>query len=133
MNIVLGTTLQINPSGTLPVKNKKFDGKFVICNLQPTKYDKKADLVISTYVDVVMEKVAKRLGIEILEYSADTDPTKLHLCTMEWTIPNKWMKEISSILSEKSKLAKKRKAELADKFEDENEKLTKTLVKKKGE
>lgn len=130
LNIALGTTLQINPSGTLPMKNKKFDGKFVICNLQPTKYDKKADLVISSYVDVVMEKVAKRLGVEIPQYSADNDPTKVELCEMEWTIPSKWIKEINSIFSEKSKCAKKRKAEITDKSGEKDEKISKILFKK---
>lgn len=37
LNICLGTTLQIIPSGNLPMNNKKRGGKLVICNLQPTK------------------------------------------------------------------------------------------------
>lgn len=38
LNVCLGTTLQIIPSGNLPLKNKKFGGELVICNLQPTKH-----------------------------------------------------------------------------------------------
>ena len=38
INICLGSTMQINPSGGLALKNKKFGGKLVICNLQPTKH-----------------------------------------------------------------------------------------------
>lgn len=38
LNICLGTTLQIVPSGNLPIKNKRYGGKLVICNLQPTKH-----------------------------------------------------------------------------------------------
>ena len=38
LNICLGSTLQIVPSGNLPLKNKKYGGKMAICNLQPTKH-----------------------------------------------------------------------------------------------
>lgn len=41
LNICLGTTLQIIPSGNFPLKNKKFGGNLVICNLQPTKHVRK--------------------------------------------------------------------------------------------
>nr|XP_036675420.1 NAD-dependent protein deacetylase Sirt6 [Drosophila suzukii] len=86
LNIALGTTLQIVPSGDLPLKNLKRGGKFVICNLQPTKHDKKANLIISSYVDVVLSKVCKLLGVEIPDYSESSDPTKQSK-TIEWTIP----------------------------------------------
>lgn len=110
LNITLGTTLQINPSGALPLKNKKHGGKLVICNLQPTKYDKKADLVISTYVDTIMEKVLKRMGIELPEYSEATDPTKHPVCNLEWTIPLKLVKEIDDQHKEMLRELKKRKS-----------------------
>lgn len=110
LNICLGSTLQINPSGGLCLKNKKFGGKLVICNLQPTKHDKKADLVISSYVDVVMEKIMKRLGIEIPSYSADEDPTKKTDCDVHWTIQQERVKELEKVYSAKVKGTKKRKA-----------------------
>lgn len=111
LNITLGTTLQINPSGALPSKSKKYGGKLVICNLQPTKYDKKADLVISTYVDTIMEKVMKRLGLEIPEYSEENDPIKRTPCEMEWTIPIKLVKNIDEQHKQMLKDIKKRKSE----------------------
>lgn len=65
MSVCLGTTLQINPSGSIPLLTKRNGGKLVIVNLQPTKHDKKCDLRINTYVDTVMEKLCKGLGVEI--------------------------------------------------------------------
>lgn len=82
----------------------------VICNLQPTKHDKKADLVISSYVDVVMEKVMKRLGVEIPNYSGDEDPTKKTDGDADWTIQQERVKELEKVYSAKVKGTKKRKA-----------------------
>ncbi|XP_055546560.1 NAD-dependent protein deacetylase Sirt6 [Wyeomyia smithii] len=107
LNICLGSTLQIVPSGNLPLRNKRYSGNLVICNLQPTKHDKKADLKISMYVDVVIEKVAKRLGVEIPEYTTEHDPTKSNPCTAEWTIPSDQVKALdkqySKVIRELSK------------------------------
>ena len=72
LSICLGTTLQIVPSGKIPLltlKNKT--GKLVIINLQKTKYDKKASLLIHHYVDVVMEGVMKELGMTIPSFCPD--------------------------------------------------------------
>jgi len=72
LSICLGTTLQIVPSGKLPLftlKNK--GGRMVIVNLQKTKYDKKADILIHSYVDDVMVGVMKGLGLEIPEYNKE--------------------------------------------------------------
>ena len=54
----------------MPTYAKKYheDGRLVICNLQPTKQDKKADLNIHTYVDDVMKAVMGKLGLEIPEF-----------------------------------------------------------------
>lgn len=112
LNICLGSTLQINPSGQLAIKNKKYGGKLVICNLQPTKYDKKADLVINGYVDDVMERVMKRLGLEIPEYTGADDPTKdttTAALVNEWTIPVELVKETEKLYNEMVKGTKKRK------------------------
>jgi len=79
LSIVMGSTLQIIPAGNLPTYTKKYQegGKLVICNLQPTKQDKKADLSIHTYVDDVMEMVMKKLGLEIPAYNRELDPVRL--------------------------------------------------------
>ncbi|XP_061386679.1 NAD-dependent protein deacetylase Sirt6 [Musca vetustissima] len=106
LNITLGTTLQIIPSGNLPLKNKKHNGKLVICNLQPTKHDKKADLIIHTYVDDILSKLCKRLGLEIPTYQHDEDPTKSpNEQNQEWTIPPQNVKEIEKLFNAKQKAA----------------------------
>ncbi|XP_022201385.2 NAD-dependent protein deacetylase Sirt6 [Nilaparvata lugens] len=89
LSICLGTTLQIIPSGNLPLHTKKYGqgGKLVICNLQPTKHDKKADLLIHAYVDEIMSLLMENLGLAIPEYTRDKDPT-YHRGLLEWTIPS---------------------------------------------
>lgn len=82
----------------------------VVCNLQPTKHDKKADLKISTYVDVIMEKVLKRLGVELPEYSEAMDPTKQNDCNVDWNIYPEQLKEIDEQQKQMVRDAKKQKA-----------------------
>lgn len=73
--------------------------------------DEKSDLKISTYVDDVLVRVAKRLGIEIPDYSPETDPTKLVLCEEEWTLSATAIKDIEAKYNERVKsLPKKRRA-----------------------
>ncbi|XP_034239374.1 NAD-dependent protein deacetylase Sirt6 [Thrips palmi] len=99
LSICLGTTLQIVPSGNLPLHTKKHGecGRVVICNLQPTKHDKKADLIIRTYVDDVMVGVCKQLGISIPEYSISEDPTKQNGPPKSWTIPSEEVKRMRKV------------------------------------
>uniref|UniRef100_A0A1Y9H398 protein acetyllysine N-acetyltransferase n=1 Tax=Anopheles dirus TaxID=7168 RepID=A0A1Y9H398_9DIPT len=111
LNICLGTTLQIVPSGDLPLKNLKHGGQLVICNLQPTKHDKKAGMKISTFVDAVLEKVAKRLGVEIPEFLPEDDPTKRDSYTVQWNITCSMVKKLEKrydkMIQEKAKLKKR--------------------------
>lgn len=119
LSICLGTTLQIVPSGNIPVDTKKRGGKLVIINLQPTKQDRHADLIINTYVDSVMKRLLEILDIKIMPYNPDDDPMKQTQIMLEeyrkthqgddqndrllspddgfepmdWTIPEKWVKD----------------------------------------
>lgn len=65
LNLTLGTSLQIVPSGNLPLAARKKGGKLVIVNLQPTKHDGKATLKIHAFVDEVMSALCSELGITI--------------------------------------------------------------------
>ncbi|XP_076370367.1 sirtuin 6 isoform X1 [Tachypleus tridentatus] len=86
LSICLGTTLQIVPSGSLPLLTKKNGGRIVICNLQPTKYDQFADLIIHDYVDNLIENLAMHLGVTIPPYSTEQDPTvKAKASIMEYS------------------------------------------------
>ncbi|XP_027707120.1 NAD-dependent protein deacetylase sirtuin-6 isoform X2 [Vombatus ursinus] len=68
LSITLGTSLQIRPSGNLPLLTKRKGGRLVIVNLQATKHDRQADLRIHGYVDDVMAKLMKHLCLEIPEW-----------------------------------------------------------------
>ncbi|XP_031561543.1 NAD-dependent protein deacetylase sirtuin-6-like [Actinia tenebrosa] len=80
LSLCLGTSLQILPSGNLPLITKKNGGKIVIVNLQKTKHDKKADLKINYYVDEVMKRVMKMLGLEIPAYKGFHPENDPRLC-----------------------------------------------------
>ncbi|XP_034938790.1 NAD-dependent protein deacetylase Sirt6 [Chelonus insularis] len=112
LSVCLGTTLQIIPSGNLPLSTKKYGGRLVICNLQPTKHDKKADLVINGNVEDVMNNVMKKLGLEIPEYRSDQDPTRNSDTTssgMEWTIPSSQIKEMKVLYKKVCKPTKRQR------------------------
>lgn len=111
LNIGLGSSFQIMPSGRLPLRNGKFGGKFALVNLQPIKLEKKADLVIHSYVDDVMERVLKRLGIEqIPDYDEKEDPTR-NTDEQTWNYEPGVVKEIEKVFKEKTS-RKKNKSEV---------------------
>ncbi|KAK6751179.1 hypothetical protein RB195_002883 [Necator americanus] len=63
LSLCLGTSLQIVPVGDMPLLARKNGGKMVTVNLQATKHEKKTDLAIHGFVDDVMLRVLKHLGI----------------------------------------------------------------------
>ena len=113
LSIVIGSTLQIVPAGNMPSYTKKYQGgmkdkgKLVIINLQPTKQDKKADLLIRAFSDTVMKKLFDRLGAKIPSYDPLQDPVKIMSLTakndktlpIEWTQSSANAKEIQKLSS----------------------------------
>ena len=68
--VVLGSSLRVEPAASLPFKGKRrskyggFDGgrpKSVIVNLQPTRLDDEADLVIRASCDEVVDHLARTM------------------------------------------------------------------------
>lgn len=75
--------------------------------------DKKADLLINTYVDNVLTKVMKKLGLEIPEYSHDIDPTKrLEDTVLDWTIKKEDIVEVKNLYNMYCKKHRKRKLDV---------------------
>ena len=113
LSIVIGSTLQIVPAGNMPSYTKKYQGgmkdrgRLVIINLQPTKQDKKADLLIRAFSDTVMTKLFDRLGATIPSYDPLQDPVKIMSLTakndktlpIEWTQSSTNAKEIQKLSS----------------------------------
>lgn len=78
LHICIGSSLQLRPSKDLVCgsKHKQKDEKLVIINLQPTKFDSKADLIINYYADFVMKELMSCLNIDVPNYDLTEDPTK---------------------------------------------------------
>lgn len=121
LSIVIGSTLQIIPAGNMPIYCKKRpEGKLVIINLQPTKHDKKADLIIHAFADKVFQLLFEKCEWKIPEYQADFDPVKKE-DKREWTqshfLAKEWEKKSTIIeqkLKEKRKLEKLMKKEIKE-------------------
>jgi len=58
--ICLGTSLRIEPAGSLPFANPK--SKVVICNLQETAKDDEAAMIIRAKTDKIMSKLMEMIG-----------------------------------------------------------------------
>ncbi|XP_059357103.1 NAD-dependent protein deacetylase sirtuin-6 [Carassius carassius] len=108
--LTLGTSLQIKPSGDLPLLTKRTGGKLVIVNLQPTKHDKHAHLRIHGYVDEVVGQLMKLLGLEVPEWAGPTvcESSGGDLDILPF---GAWKKEVKELKIEENKhvIPKKRK------------------------
>jgi thiamine pyrophosphate-dependent acetolactate synthase large subunit-like protein len=62
--LCLGTTLQILPVGGYPLLAKKNNGKIVIVNLQETRIDNRADLIINSKLDLVFQMLMENFFAE---------------------------------------------------------------------
>lgn len=85
--ICLGTSLQIEPANKLPLRgldSRKKSKRLVIVNLQSTKFDHLANLVVNHYIDTVMERLCSKLGVHVDEYNVIADPTKQSIDMVEW-------------------------------------------------
>ncbi|CAH4022882.1 NAD-dependent protein deacetylase Sirt6 [Pieris brassicae] len=128
LSICLGTTLQIVPSGNLPLETVKYGGKLVICNLQPTKHDNKADLVINYYVDEVLESVMKILNIAIPTYNEQDNFIQLaEHSIIDWTINRKEIIALEKIYKAKCKGVKKKRILIKNKIDGISEDKTKII------
>jgi NAD+-dependent protein deacetylase sirtuin 6 len=69
--VCLGTSLRINPIGSLPLLAKEF----VIVNLQATPFDDDASLIIRAKVDDVMKELMSRLDYR-MEWREEVSPVE---------------------------------------------------------
>ena len=102
----------------MPTYTKKTGkGKLVIINLQATKHDKKADLIIRNYADKIFQALFEKLEMKIPEYDTDLDPvlnvrsdsSSVIEYTQNAALAKKWMKkcqEFEAELKEQRKVLK---------------------------
>ncbi|KAH3745828.1 silent information regulator family protein [Pelomyxa schiedti] len=58
--LVLGTSMMVQPACLFPLMARRM----VICNLQKTRYDSRAQVVLHARTDIILEKLLVALGIE---------------------------------------------------------------------
>lgn len=76
LHVCIGTSLQLRPSKDLVCNPKIKSNKLVVINLQPTNFDRNADVVINYYSDYVMTELANELDLDVPQYDSSQDPTK---------------------------------------------------------
>jgi len=79
VSLTLGTSLRIMPAGNWPLLARKHNkGYLVIVNLQETKHDRLASLIIRARVDDVMKGVCDELGVIVPPPPRVHTPPALH-------------------------------------------------------
>jgi NAD-dependent deacetylase len=68
LSIAIGTSLQVEPAASLPFKSKRRKKnpprpRAVVINLQPTRLDGEADLVIRARSDEVLSRICRALNL----------------------------------------------------------------------
>ena len=68
LSIAIGTSLQVEPAASLPFKSKRRKKnaprpRAIVINLQPTRLDCEADLVIRARSDEVLSRICKAFGL----------------------------------------------------------------------
>lgn len=71
-------------------------------------------------MDVILEMILKRLGVELPDYTTEMDPTKRMDSILEWTIPCEQVKDLEKLYNDKLKEARKRKQIASDWKEDKD-------------
>lgn len=106
--LCLGTTLQIMPVGGYPLLSKKHaNGKIVIVNLQETRIDKNADLIINQKLDLVFQRLfEKHLNYACIRYELNAVDVVLKLDN-DFDESKKYLLDISNIVMEEKKIVKK--------------------------
>jgi len=66
--LCLGTSLQIQPANTIPLRTARAGGAVVIVNLQRTPRDGRAALLVRGRADDVMRGVMSRLGVPVPDF-----------------------------------------------------------------
>jgi len=68
LTLVIGSSMRVQPACHLPSKSYQRGGKFVICNLQKTSFDKFTKIRVFAKCDEFMKMVMEELGIPVPEY-----------------------------------------------------------------
>lgn len=95
--LCLGTSLQIMPCGNFPLLTKKNGGKIVMINLQKTKMDKHASLVIHSKLDDVFRKLFEKMKLSLNEFQEKIVLTSESLSEID---KNVWL-SVDNIVIEK--------------------------------